>query len=54
MTNKNKVQSDLIKSKYEKISKILAHIEQQPFFFDYSSAESEEQNIGLICIKGYN
>jgi hypothetical protein len=54
MTNKNKVQSDLIKSKYEKINKILAHIEQKPFLLDYSNAESEEQNNSLTFIKGYN
>jgi hypothetical protein len=53
MTEKNKKACDSIESKYEKISKILALLEQQ-VFFDYSSAESEEKNIGLTCIKGYN
>jgi hypothetical protein len=53
MIDKNKKTYGLTKSKYEKISKILALLEQQPFL-DCSSAEREEKDIGLTCIKGYN
>lgn len=53
MTDENKKTNDLIKSKYKEISKILALLEQQ-LFFDCSSTESTEKDIGLTCIKGYN
>lgn len=51
--NKNKA-CDLTKSKYEKILKTLNLLEQQIFSECSSAGNIEEEDIGLVCIKGYN
>jgi hypothetical protein len=51
--NKNKA-CDLAKSKYEEIIKTLTLLEQQIFSEYLSGGTIEEEDIGLVCIKGYN
>lgn len=53
MVDQEKKTCDLIKSKYEEISKVLALLDQQ-LFFEYSSVESAEKDLELMCIKGSN
>jgi hypothetical protein len=53
MTNQEKKTCDLIKSRYEEISRVLVLLEQR-LLFECSSNESVEKDIGLICIRGYN